>query len=400
MTAFFTLAYNAAKTLPRAVESIRNQTCTDWIYFLLENGSTTDNTREIVRSYAEKDSRIIPIYIDKNDPSKAVWTGFSEIVKSGAEFFAMLDADDKYYPDFLEKNLAFIREANLDISVSGNDFINAETQECTSIRKAEQKIILSDSRDYSNHFHTYHRFFRTVWGKIYKTQLFEKFDFLNKDWDYYKIGYGMDTVFALKMMECSERVGILPESLHKYYVSPKSVSYRWDDKRAESDRRLYEITVDFLMKKAGVLTLNNNDFLDRVYISALYDTIALVFNAETTLAKKLSVLRDIYGNQRTVNTLSNERIDPDRRLGLVRKTLLTLNDFKEMTTTEDGIWLGINLSAMVGNQEDYIKYSIANIAFLVKNKRFAEAENELNEWETLLPGNEQLTILRSKLKKH
>lgn len=400
MTAFFTLAYNAAATLSRTVESIRNQTCTDWVYYLIDNGSVTDNTREIVRSYAEKDSRIIPICIDENDQRKALRMAFAEILKSGAEYFAILDSDDEYYPDFLEKHLAFIKEENLDMTVSGNDFINSVTNECTSSRKAEQKIILSNSYSYGNYFHTYHRFLRTCWGKLYKTSLFERFDFLNENWDCYKIGYGADTVLAMKMAECSERVGILPESLHKYYISPKSVSYRWDDKRAESDRRLYEIAVDFLMKKAGVLTRDNKDFLDRVYINALYDTIAVVFNAETTLAKKLSVLRDIFSSQHTLNTLSNERIDPARRLGLARKTLLTLIDFREMSTTEDGLWLGINLSAMVGNQEDYIKYSISNIAFLIKNKRFAEAENELSEWEALLPDNEQLKILRNKLKNH
>ncbi len=397
MTAFFTLAYNAAATLPRTIESILNQTCTDWIYFLLENGSTTDNTREIIKSYAEKDSRIIPIYIDKNDPPRAVRMGFSAILESGAEYFAMLDADDEYYPDFLEKSLAFIREENLDIAVSGNDFIDAETLERTGVRKTDQSIILGSSKDYGDYFHIYHQFLRTHWSKLYKTSLFRNFDFLNENWDYYKIGYGADTVLALKMAECSERVGILPESLHKYYVSQKSVSYKWSDKRTESDRLLYKTVSTFLAKKAGGATRENITFLNGVYLISLYDTIAVLFKSESTSGKRLSVLRDVFSNALTVSVISDEHTDINRSHGLVRKTLLTIKNFKEMTTTEDGIWLGVNLSAMIGNQADYIKYSIANIAFLINNKHFKEAEHELCEWETLLPGNEQLENLRKAL---
>ncbi len=398
MTAFFTFAYNASATLPRTIESVLNQTCTDWVYYLIENGSTKDNTREIVESYAKKDSRIIPIYMDKNDPYEASRIGFSRIFSSDAEYFCMIDADDEYCHDFLEKSIKFMKEADLDIVACGNYFINAETNELMSIRKEQEKIILHDAKSYNALFHKSHRFMRTIWGKLYKISLFQNFDFCSDEWDYYKVAYGGDTIFFMRAALYAKRIGILNEALHKYYVSTRSSSYKWNDKRPEDDRVIYNHATEFLKSKAGFISVENNDFLDRVYISALYDTIAVVFNAETTLAKKLSVLRDIYGSQRTLNALSNERVDPDRRLGLVRKTLLTLNDFKEMTTTEDGIWLGINLSAMVGNQEDYIKYSIANIAFLVKNKRFAEAENELNEWETLLPGNKQLTILRSKLK--
>lgn len=399
MTAFFTLAYNAEKTLPRTIESIQNQTCTDWIYFLLENGSTADNTREIVRSYAEKDSRIIPVYFDKNDPPKAIRTCFSEVIKSGAEYFAMLDADDEYCPDFLEKSLAFIRKENLDMAVSGNDFIDAETLERTGVRKTEQSIILDSSRDYSDYFHIYHQFLRTHWGKLYKTSLFRNFDFLNEDWSYYKIGYGADTVLAFKMAECSERVGILPKSLHKYYVSQKSVSYKWNDKRAESDRLLYRTVSDFLIKKAGAATRENITFLNGVYLISLYDTVAVLFKSESTREKRLSVLRDVFSNALTASVISDEHTDINRSLGLIRKTLLTIKGFREMTTTEDGIWLGVNLSAMIGNQEDYIKYSIANIAFLINNKRFKEAEHELCEWEALLPRNEQLENLRKALEK-
>ena len=56
-----TCAYNAEKTIRRAMDSVLNQTYRDITYYVLDNGST-DRTGEIVKEYALNDSRVVPFY--------------------------------------------------------------------------------------------------------------------------------------------------------------------------------------------------------------------------------------------------------------------------------------------------------------------------------------------------
>ena len=44
----FTPAYNRAKTLPRTYESLKKQSCKEFIWLIVDDGSQ-DNTRELVQ---------------------------------------------------------------------------------------------------------------------------------------------------------------------------------------------------------------------------------------------------------------------------------------------------------------------------------------------------------------
>ncbi|MEO1653522.1 MAG: glycosyltransferase family A protein, partial [Bacteroidota bacterium] len=51
-------AYNAEKYLPEAIESVLNQTYTDFELILVNDGSK-DRTLEIMEEYQKKDARIV-----------------------------------------------------------------------------------------------------------------------------------------------------------------------------------------------------------------------------------------------------------------------------------------------------------------------------------------------------
>ena len=54
----FTPAYNREKLLKRLYDSLVNQTCKDFVWLIVDDGST-DNTYGVAQSLAAKDSRII-----------------------------------------------------------------------------------------------------------------------------------------------------------------------------------------------------------------------------------------------------------------------------------------------------------------------------------------------------
>lgn len=109
----FTMAYNAQMTIKRTIESIRNQTFSNFEYYILDNAST-DDTEDIIFDYSKIDERIIPLHVNKNDPPNG-GTIFNTLVRAtDAEYIVWCDADDTYTSEFLEKMIDFAEKNKLD----------------------------------------------------------------------------------------------------------------------------------------------------------------------------------------------------------------------------------------------------------------------------------------------
>lgn len=97
--------YNAEKYLALAIESVLQQTYTDWELLLLDDGST-DNSLSIAQSYAQKDSRIKVISDGKN---KNLATRLNELPSlAQGLYLARMDADDIMHPARIERQLAVL----------------------------------------------------------------------------------------------------------------------------------------------------------------------------------------------------------------------------------------------------------------------------------------------------
>ena len=92
--------YNGAATIERALRSLRAQTFTHWEAVAVDDASL-DGTWEKLQSAAAADARIPDGRLAKNSgPSAARNAGLR---LATGEFIAYLDADDEYYPDYLEQ---------------------------------------------------------------------------------------------------------------------------------------------------------------------------------------------------------------------------------------------------------------------------------------------------------
>lgn len=289
---FYTQAYNAEKTISRTIESILNQTCTNFIYYILDNGST-DTTGKIIADYAKQDRRIIPLRNEKNFvwEKGERWLGFLDQY-SDEDFFANLDADDEYKPDFLENMLVFMKECHLDVAACGSDNIEERTGKLIGKRKLNENLILQKGK-FDKYFPTYHEYARTMWGKLFSISTLRKQSY--KDYDH--VNYH-DTVFTLKNFYNASRVGILAKSLHIYYTSPKSLSFEFAKPRIEVDQIVFDATRDYLIYKCGRVSPRNQNFLFKVYVNALKDTTNILLGAHIDSIEKLKDLRDIFTDQR------------------------------------------------------------------------------------------------------
>ncbi|MEQ9412629.1 MAG: glycosyltransferase family A protein, partial [Cyclobacteriaceae bacterium] len=91
-------AYNAAKYIGEAVESILNQTFPDFQLWIIDDGST-DGTRQVIEEI--DDVRLSKIYHNENRGRVEVVN--EAISKIQTEFFTITDADDVSHPSRLEK---------------------------------------------------------------------------------------------------------------------------------------------------------------------------------------------------------------------------------------------------------------------------------------------------------
>ena len=99
----FTPAYNRAHTLPRTYESLCSQSCKDFIWLIVDDGSA-DNTAELVRSWQEKDNgfEIRYIYKENGGMHTAHNTAYEHI---DTELNTCIDSDDCLAPGAVEKIL-------------------------------------------------------------------------------------------------------------------------------------------------------------------------------------------------------------------------------------------------------------------------------------------------------
>jgi glycosyltransferase involved in cell wall biosynthesis len=88
-----TPTYNRAHTLERVYESLKNQTFKDFIWLIMDDGST-DNTKELIEKFKAENQ--IGIQYFKHENSKKFYTVFKAVEKVETPFFTVLDSDDEY----------------------------------------------------------------------------------------------------------------------------------------------------------------------------------------------------------------------------------------------------------------------------------------------------------------
>ena len=89
--------YNRAAFLPKAIESVLNQTYTDWELIIVDDGST-DNTREVVSQY--NDGRITYIYQQNAERSAARNNGINH---AKGDYICFMDSDEYLYNERLDE---------------------------------------------------------------------------------------------------------------------------------------------------------------------------------------------------------------------------------------------------------------------------------------------------------
>ncbi len=113
--------YNASQFLVEAIESVLQQTLTDFEFILIDDGSS-DNTLDIIKRYVLKDRRLVLIEKENTGLTDSLNIG---ICASRGEWIARLDADDVALSNRLEEQYSYMRGLQ-DTFLVGSGFIEID----------------------------------------------------------------------------------------------------------------------------------------------------------------------------------------------------------------------------------------------------------------------------------
>lgn len=129
--------YNCEKYIEETINSVINQTYTNWELLIVDDCST-DNSVEIIKSFMEKDERIKLLVNEKNSGAAASrnWA----LREAKGKWIAFLDSDDLWVADKLEKQIKFMEDNGYKFSFTDYERIDENTQPLGELVTGPKKI--------------------------------------------------------------------------------------------------------------------------------------------------------------------------------------------------------------------------------------------------------------------
>ena len=220
---FVMMAYNAEKFIEKAVRSVLNQTVSEVVLCVRNNGST-DGTGEILQRLANEDNRVIVTTNKINgiaDDDVAFftpeWWGLSEELTG--EYVSILDADDYLEPNFVEKLYEAAKENNADITACGNWFFSEKAEKYSS--RVPDAIVTDNMEELKDIFQSVYNCFRTWWGKLYKSEFFLGNFYQAWRW-HHPLHWCIDTLIMVDYLSMCKKLVTIAEPLYNMYIRDDS----------------------------------------------------------------------------------------------------------------------------------------------------------------------------------
>ena len=213
--------YKVEKYIRKAIESIQNQTLTEFEFLIVDDG-TPDNSGKISDEYALKDSRIHVIHKENGGAPSARNTAM-DIAKG--KYYYFMDSDDWAEPTMLQDMYDLAEKHQLELVVAGyyiDTYYDDHNYITTELSQPDQ-VFLSQQEFREQAYRLFDmNLLYTPWNKLYSAKYINDHNlrFSNTFWD--------DFPFNLSVVRDVERVGITSK---KYYHFMRA--------RAESETTKY-----------------------------------------------------------------------------------------------------------------------------------------------------------------
>jgi glycosyltransferase involved in cell wall biosynthesis len=207
-------AFNAATNIRQTLDSVRAQTYQNFEVIVIDDGSS-DTTNAIVEEFVRNDSRFHLLRQENRGVGDARNAG---IRQSHGKYIAPLDADDLWYPEKLERQVARIQQCGSEIGLvyCWSTFIDGNGDFVDKARhlKVEGRL---------RHAFVMRNILENASIPLFRTNVFEKIGlYLTRDEQGGAQGCE-DWDLALRIAEVFS-VAVVPERLVAYRLRPNSMS--------------------------------------------------------------------------------------------------------------------------------------------------------------------------------
>lgn len=216
-----TSVFNAEDFIAETIQSVIDQSFSDWEYILLDDCSS-DRSAQIIQGYADKDPRIRLV---KNETNKGQCTNLNNGIKMArGEFIARLDHDDICHPDRFIKQISYMDE-HKDVILLG---CMTDTIENGKIREDRYEMQLDSHEEIA-----FFSFFTCA--LTHSTFFIRKEAIYEKGIWYDEFRYAEDHDFICKALRCG-KVYKLRDNLITYRVFPDQTSSHTTKETARNER--------------------------------------------------------------------------------------------------------------------------------------------------------------------
>ncbi len=206
--------YNSIEFLPEAIDSVLQQTYTDFELLLIDDGST-DGSGRVCDDYAKMDSRIVVVHQTNQGICKTRNFGLD---MARGKYIAFIDNDDVYKNTLLEDNYTLITKYNCEVVKFGCILEKLDVSyQCTKIYKRTIKdFLVVTQMDSAKYYPMLKESFilNTIWNGLY----LKEFLMDNCIRFHEKIRYGCDDqIFNMDMYSLAKKIVINPECYYTWY---------------------------------------------------------------------------------------------------------------------------------------------------------------------------------------
>lgn len=202
-------AYNAHKTIARCVESILNQTFTDFELLVMDDGST-DETGEILDRYAAGDSRIRVVHKENSGVSD---TRNQALSLAQGEYIQFLDADDWVTPDATRLFVRSMEESeNCGMVIA--DFYRVIDKRMSQKGDIEEERLITreEYADFMMH-NPADFYYGVLWNKFFRRSIIEAYNIRMDE----NLNWAEDFIFNMEYILHTRQIYVLKVPVY-YYV--------------------------------------------------------------------------------------------------------------------------------------------------------------------------------------
>ena len=239
--------YNTATLLPRCLESVVAQTLRE-VEIICVNDGSTDNSLEVLNSWAEKDPRIKVLSQENGRQGKARNLAMS--IAEG-EFIGMIDSDDYIPTDYFERLYTAAHQTGADIAVCG---IIKEKRVSNRVVVAYDKTEVAESISDKLRICNCPPDFHPV-NKLYRKTMLDQLGLRFEE------GVAFEDVMFVSRALCeSGRLVTTPNVAYRYVLNPTStVKSRQTAQKQQQKYNAHRAMVDYMQSKGIALSSRHSN---------------------------------------------------------------------------------------------------------------------------------------------